>query len=132
MPRTDLFKAGITAQVAAIGLMQIQQPQNMDIDALLREIVKSEKDVLEQKKKAFDPAKDLNDMKVGLANLEWYKKKCENDGRGSGYFNSFKNKMATCDYEAVKFMKKLTDYWEQVVEDAEKRPQREGAPFRNR
>ncbi|KAK3413280.1 hypothetical protein EUGRSUZ_I01847 [Eucalyptus grandis] len=91
MPDTDLFKAGITAQVAAIGLMQIQ---NMDIDALLREIVKSEKDVLEQKNKAFDPAKDLNDMKVCLANLEWYKKKCENDGQGSGYSNSFKNKMA--------------------------------------
>ncbi|XP_010029226.2 senescence-associated carboxylesterase 101 isoform X1 [Eucalyptus grandis] len=131
VPDTDLFKAGITAQVAAVGLLQIQL-QNMDVDALLRDIVKSEKDVLEQKSKAFDPAKDLNDMKVCMANLEWYKKRCENDGRGSGYFDSFKNKVAKRDYDAVKFMKKLTDYWEQVVEDAEKRPQRKGAPLRHR
>ncbi|KAL3723187.1 hypothetical protein ACJRO7_035375 [Eucalyptus globulus] len=131
VPVTDLFEAGITAQVAAVGLLQIL-PQNMDVDALLRDIVKSEKDVLEQKNKAFDPAKDLNDMKVCLANLEWYKKTCENDGRGSGYYDSFKNKMAKRDYNAVKFMRKLTDYWEQVVENVEKRPQREGEPLRNR
>ncbi|KAF8031784.1 hypothetical protein BT93_D0869 [Corymbia citriodora subsp. variegata] len=118
VPYTDLFKAGITTQVATIGLMQIQ-PQNMDIDALLRELVKSEKDVLEQKNKAFDPAKLLNDVSVGLANLEWYKKTCENGGQGSGYYDSFKHKMARRDYEAVKFMRKLTDYWEKVVEDAE-------------
>ncbi|KAF7847199.1 hypothetical protein BT93_L3235 [Corymbia citriodora subsp. variegata] len=71
-------------------------------------------------------------MKVCLANLEWYKKICENGGRGSGYYDSFKHKMARRDYEAVKFMRKLTDYWEKVVEDAEERPQWEGEPLRIR
>ncbi|XP_030469929.2 senescence-associated carboxylesterase 101-like isoform X2 [Syzygium oleosum] len=126
---TDSFKAGITVQVAAIGLMQ---NQNMDIDALLREIVQLEKDVLEQKNQVFDPAKSLNDMKVCLANLEWYKKKCENDGQGSGYYDSFKYKMNRRDYTAVQFVKSLTIYWERVVKDAEERPQREGAPLRTR
>ncbi|KAL3725546.1 hypothetical protein ACJRO7_030557 [Eucalyptus globulus] len=111
VPDTNSFKAGITAQ-----------PQNMDIDTLLRGIVKSEKDALEQNNQAFNPAERLNDMKVCLANLEWYKKKCENDGQGSGYYDSFKNKMAMRDHVAVKFMRKLTNYWKRVVEEVEKRP----------
>ncbi|XP_048127993.1 senescence-associated carboxylesterase 101-like [Rhodamnia argentea] len=128
---TDSFKAGITAQVAAIGLMQIQL-QNMDMDALLRKVVMSELGVLERKNQVFDPAEDLNAMKVKLANLEWYKKKCEDEGPHSGYYDSFKHKMVPRDHTAVKFIRPLTIYWQRVVEEAEERPQREGAPLRTR
>ncbi|XP_056169861.1 senescence-associated carboxylesterase 101-like [Syzygium oleosum] len=129
VPDPDSFKAGITAQVAAIGLLQIQ---NMDVDALLRKIVMSEHDVIERKNQVFDPVEDLHDMKVYLANLEWYRKKCEDEGLCSGYYDSFKDKMALRDHRAVNFIKPLTIHWERMVEEAEERPQREGAPMRIR
>ncbi|XP_030553594.2 senescence-associated carboxylesterase 101-like [Rhodamnia argentea] len=122
----DSFKAGITAQVAAIGLMQIQ---DRDIDA---KIVMPEQDTLEQKNPAIDPAKALDKMKVYLAYFEWYKNKCEDDGRGPGYYDSFKNKMARRDHKVVKFKTELEMYWVPVVEEAEKRPQRVGSPMRIR
>ncbi|KAI6700643.1 hypothetical protein NL676_014967 [Syzygium grande] len=131
VPDADSFKAGITAQVAAIGLAQIQ-PQNMDIDALWRKIVMPEQDILKQKNPTIDPAKALNKMKVYLAYFEWYKNKCEDDDRRPGYYDSFKTKMATYDHEVVKFKTELEIYWQSVVEEAEKRPQFEGAPMRIR
>ncbi|XP_010029229.2 senescence-associated carboxylesterase 101 isoform X2 [Eucalyptus grandis] len=125
----DSFQAGINVQVAAIGLMQIQ---NMDSDALWRKIVMPEKDILERKNQALDPAKALNKMKVYLAYFEWYKNKCEDDGQGPGYYDSFKNKMFKRDHEVVKFKTELEMYWKAVVEEAEKRPQFPGAPLRSR
>ncbi|KAI6700641.1 hypothetical protein NL676_014965 [Syzygium grande] len=71
-------------------------------------------------------------MEVYLANLEWYKKKCEDEGHCSGYYDSFKNRMALRDHRAVNFIKPLTVHWERMVEEAEERPQREGAPMRIR
>ncbi|KAK3413278.1 hypothetical protein EUGRSUZ_I01845 [Eucalyptus grandis] len=127
----DSFQAGINVQVAAIGLMQIQL-QNMDSDALWRKIVMPEKDILERKNQALDPAKALNKMKVYLAYFEWYKNKCEDDGQGPGYYDSFKNKMFKRDHEVVKFKTELEMYWKAVVEEAEKRPQFPGAPLRSR
>ncbi|KAI6700639.1 hypothetical protein NL676_014963 [Syzygium grande] len=131
VPDADSFRAGITAQVAAIGLVQIQ-PQNMDIDALWRKIVIPEQDILKRKNPTIDPAKALNEMKVYLAYFEWYKNKCEDDDQGPGYYDSFKTKMARCDHEVVRFKTKFEIYWQSVVEEAEKRPQREGAPMRIR
>ncbi|KAL3723191.1 hypothetical protein ACJRO7_035379 [Eucalyptus globulus] len=129
LPDADSFKAGINAQVTAIGLMQIQ---NMDNYALWRKIAMAEKDVLEQKNRAFDPAKALNKMKVNLAYFEWYKNTCEDDGRGLGYYDSFKNKMFRRDHTVVKFKTELEMYWKDVVEEAEKRPQSASAPMRIR
>lgn len=129
VPDADSFKAGITAQVAAIGLMQMQ---DRDMDALWRKIVKPEQDTLERKNQANDPAVALNKMKLYLAYFEWYKNKCEDDGRGPGYYDSFKNKMAKRDHKVVKFKTELEMYWEPVVEEAEKRPQRVGTPMRIR
>ncbi|XP_030445737.2 senescence-associated carboxylesterase 101-like [Syzygium oleosum] len=131
VPDADSFKAGITAQVAAIGLVQIQ-PQNMDIDALWRKIVMPEQDILKRKNPTIDPAKALNKMKVYLAYFEWYKNKCEDDDRRPGYYDSFKTKMAKRDHEVVRFKTELEIYWQSVVEEAEKRPQFEGAPMRIR
>ncbi|KAF8031782.1 hypothetical protein BT93_D0867 [Corymbia citriodora subsp. variegata] len=125
----DSLKVGITAQVAATGLMQIQ---NMDIDTLWRKIGMPEKDILARKNQALDPAKSLNKMKVYLAYFEWYKNKSEDDGRGPGYYDSFKNKMFRRDHEVIKFKTELEMYWKPVVEEAEKRPQRAGAPMRIR
>ncbi|KAF8011478.1 hypothetical protein BT93_J1938 [Corymbia citriodora subsp. variegata] len=128
VPDADSFKAGINVQVAAIGL----KPQNMDIDTLWRKIGMPEKNILEGKNQAMDPAKSLSKMKVYLAYFEWYKNKCEEDGRGLGYYDSFKNKMFKRDHEVVKFKTELEMYWKLVVEDAEKRPQLAGAPLRVR
>ncbi|XP_039158186.1 senescence-associated carboxylesterase 101 isoform X1 [Eucalyptus grandis] len=111
----DSFKAGINAQVAAIGLMQIQL---QDSDSLWM----PEKDILERKNQVLDPAKALNKMKVYLAYFEWYKKKCEDNDHSPGYYDSFKNKMFQRDHEVVKFKTELEMYWKSVVEEAEKRP----------
>ncbi|XP_010029233.1 senescence-associated carboxylesterase 101 isoform X2 [Eucalyptus grandis] len=121
----DSFKAGINAQVAAIGLMQIQ---NMDSDSLWM----PEKDILKRKNQALDPAKELNKMKVYLAYFEWYKKKCEDNDHSPGYYDSFKNKMFKRDHKVVKFKTELEMYWKAVVEEAEKRPHLPEAPMRFR
>jgi hypothetical protein len=69
-------------------------------------------------------------MKVHMAQLEWYKKKTKNEN--AGYYDSYKNMNQPIDHDAVGFHKKLTIYWEKMVEEAEMKPQREGAAFRTR
>ncbi|KAK3227530.1 hypothetical protein Dsin_007392 [Dipteronia sinensis] len=70
-------------------------------------------------KKVFDPHMRLNDMKVYLACLEWYKKHSK-----IGYYDSYKNKRFSEDMVVNRFKKKLNDYWEKLVAEAEKLSQK--------
>jgi hypothetical protein len=82
------------------------------------------------KQQVFDPSKELNDMKVLMAYLEWYKKWSKNNK--NGYYDNYKNPSRTSDFDITKHMKALTCYWEKVVDEAEKRPQTIGATLRTR
>jgi len=66
-----------------------------------------------------------------MAQLEWYKKKTKN--QQIGYYDSYKNmNPSPMDYDVVGYHKNLTIYWEKMVEEAEMKPQKEGAAFRTR
>ena len=79
---------------------------------------------------AFDPFKGLNDIKVYMAYLEQYKKLSKE--YKVGYYDRYKNEVDRSDIELVKHKKFLTCYWEEMVDQAEKRPQTVGASLRTR
>ena len=85
-------------------------------------------------KQAFDPTRVLNEIKVFMAYLEQYKK-VSKDNR-IGYYDIYKIKnligMTTTDMDLVKYKKSLTSYWEEMVDQAEKRPQTVGHSLRTR
>ncbi|KAG6719885.1 hypothetical protein I3842_03G029200 [Carya illinoinensis] len=120
---SDPLLAGITVQVLATGLAQ-----NSDMIGALITKVKRESTIL--KTQVFDPSKELNEMKINMAQLEWYKKTFK-DG-GIGYYDSYRNGSFTSDQDVEKFKKPLTLYWEKLVDEVEKKPQKEGASFRTR
>ena len=82
---------------------------------------------LAKKTKAFD-AKKLNDIKKYMALLEWYKKKSKDAKKG--YYDCFKNGEFKRDIRIGEFMGHLNAYWEDMVAEAERKPQKEGASFR--
>ena len=65
-----------------------------------------------------------------MAFFEWYKKFFKQ--KGIGYYDSYKNGCSTNDINVILFKKILTDYWEEMVDESEKKPQKEGASFRTR
>ncbi|KAF5479543.1 hypothetical protein F2P56_000352 [Juglans regia] len=124
------LRAGITVQVLATGLGQQQPRQNIDIKALISKAVRREFTLMIQKTQVFDPSKELNDMKINMAQLEWYKKTSKDSG--IGYYDSYKNQSFTSDQDVEKYKKTLTWYWEKLVDEVDKKPQKEGASFRTR
>ncbi|KAF8032678.1 hypothetical protein BT93_D1562 [Corymbia citriodora subsp. variegata] len=138
----DTYKAGVTAQVTAVGLCDSQQ-QNKGNSDLIENIVKHEQEVIKRQREEVHPAKKLEEMKVYLAYMEWYISRCRASGKGPGYYDSFKNAQEQRDNGADKYKTRrdngadkyktnLMGYWEKVVEDAVKKPQIPGAPLRNR
>jgi len=83
-----------------------------------------------QKKGKFDPSKKLNVMKTNMATLEWYNKHCKS--LGVGYYDSFKKAFSTIDQDVVFCQKNLRNYWSDIVEEAEMKPQTEAAAFHTR
>ncbi|KAL4601098.1 hypothetical protein ACB092_11G247800 [Castanea dentata] len=127
---TTPFQAGIITQLVAIGLVQsqlLQQPQSADIIA---KIERREKMVATLKEKAFDPTRGLNEKKVLMAYLEQYKKVSKDER--VGYYDRYKNGNDRSDIKLVEYMRGLTCYWEEMVDQAEKRPQTVGASLRTR
>ncbi|KAK7365131.1 hypothetical protein VNO80_13955 [Phaseolus coccineus] len=118
---------------AALGLTsdtQQLQHQNIDINALATKLERLENKFMYLKKEKFDPSKKLNVMKIDMAKLEWYKKHCK--GQGIGYYDCFKKAISTADQDAVQWQKNLRNYWSDMVEEAEMKPQTEAAAFRTR
>ncbi|XP_028754196.1 senescence-associated carboxylesterase 101 isoform X2 [Neltuma alba] len=97
-----------------------------DMKNLVEELNKQE--LLKQKKR-FIPNKKLDEMKTNMAKLEWYKKISKT---GAGYYDRFKDHLSTADHDVVGFIRELNNYWKEMVEEAEKQPQKEGATFRTR
>lgn len=83
-----------------------------------------------QRRTPFDPTRKLNELKKDMAQLEWYKKKTKN--QGIGYYDSYRNMYSQWDHDVAGFQKNLTLYWEKMIDEAEMKPQKEGAQFRTR
>ncbi|KAK7266193.1 hypothetical protein RIF29_18835 [Crotalaria pallida] len=113
-----------STHLLALGLT----PHTQDVNILkLRTL---EDKFINLRRTLFDPSMKLNVMKLDMAQLEWYKIKTRN--QGIGYYDSYKNFYSQWDHDVVRFQKNLTLYWEKMVEEAELKPQKEGAAFRGR
>ncbi|WJX37091.1 hypothetical protein P8452_24899 [Trifolium repens] len=131
MTDPDSLTTGIRLQLQALGLTpHMQQQQNIDIKTLETKLKELEEIFIQQNKELFEPSKKLNDMKVHMAQLEWYKKETKN--QQIGYYDSYKNMSSPFDHNVIEFHRMLTNYWEKMVEEAEMKPQKDGAAFRTR
>ncbi|KAL0751604.1 hypothetical protein Bca101_033607 [Brassica carinata] len=90
-------------------------------------IIKGMKKRAEKKKnQRFDQLKKLDEVKISMAYMEWYKKKSK---KGKiVYYDQFKNQPAFV-YE---IRRKGNDYWETMVQEVEKMPQDEASYLKKR
>ncbi|RDY09715.1 Senescence-associated carboxylesterase 101, partial [Mucuna pruriens] len=129
----DSLRASISLQLLALGLTSNlqQQQQNFDLNTLVIKMEQLEEKFIKKGRK-FDPSTKLNALKIEMVKFEWYKKDAKT--RNIGYYDSYRNgtSNSTIDQDVITFRKKLTNYWEAMVEEAEMKPQTEGAAFRTR
>ncbi|KAK4272072.1 hypothetical protein QN277_020672 [Acacia crassicarpa] len=117
----NLLQASFALQLQALGLSQ---------NNLVKDLERQEVLLTLNKRKRFIPNKKLDDMKIYMAYLEWYKKTCKNSGRG--YYDCYKNEWFPRDQDVVMYVRILTNYWKDIVEEVAKQPQKEGKAFRTR
>jgi hypothetical protein len=101
----------------------------MGIDHLIKNTEEQEKKFVYMKQ-VFDPSKQLNDRKIDMIHLEWYKKVSKK--QNIGYYDSYKNASHKSDQDVTRHKRALTNYWVDIVDEAQKKPQKEGASFRTR
>ncbi|XP_050382705.1 senescence-associated carboxylesterase 101-like isoform X2 [Argentina anserina] len=126
--KMDSLQASLTTQLQAIGILS--QLPSTEITALIQRMKKHETKLLIQKKKISDSDKKLNEMKVFMAFLEWYKK--ESRLHKIGYYDRYRNQGNMADVNVNEYKKKLMNYWEDTVREVENRPQIEGAHLKVR
>lgn len=115
----------------SINYFLLQQQNNKSRNSWVdKNIVKPEKAAIIRKKETFDLDRRLSSAKVNLAMLEWYKKISEIDGHV--YYDCYKTKRQKRDHRVEEFKRILTDYWERVVEEVEKKSQKEERRIRKR
>ncbi|XP_034704023.1 senescence-associated carboxylesterase 101-like [Vitis riparia] len=123
----DPLSAGIIMDLEIIGFDQTKLLRhNIDINTVIR-ILGVEARILTHKNKASD-AKKLNDIKIHMAQLEWYKKKSKDLNKG--YYDCFKNQGSKGDIKIEQYRGHLTIYWKDMVAQVQRKPQKEGASFR--
>ncbi|XP_030968668.1 senescence-associated carboxylesterase 101-like [Quercus lobata] len=122
------LRAGIITQLAAIGLMQLQQPPNVDINIIITKIESVAKSEAILNSCFVNPIRGLNEIKVYMAYFEWYKKNCKE--KGVGYYDAYKDSNNISDIEAESIKRSLTTYWNELVDQEEKRPRTVGASHR--
>ncbi|XP_050225600.1 senescence-associated carboxylesterase 101 isoform X2 [Mercurialis annua] len=126
----DSLQAGIILQLEAIGDQRFQQQQhNTEVADLIKKLKEREQMCMLNKRRSLNPSRKLNEIKIKMAYLEWYKKTCK--AKNTGYYDSYKNLSNTSDKEITKHKKFLTNYWKNMVEEAEKKPQKEGSSIRS-
>ncbi|CAH8271125.1 unnamed protein product [Arabidopsis lyrata] len=88
-------------------------------------VIKGMEKRAEMKDLRFDMFKKLNDMKISMAYIEWYKKECRKVK--IGYYDRFKTQHAfpssEFDIKIKNHKLELNRYWRSVVEEVEKKPQ---------
>ena len=60
--------------------------------------------------------------------MEWYKKNFKD--KGIGYYDSYNNLSYSSDLAVVRYKEMLTCYWEELVDEVEKKPHKVGVSFR--
>ncbi|RVW40016.1 Senescence-associated carboxylesterase 101 [Vitis vinifera] len=121
----DPFSAGIIMELETIGFNQRKLLQhNIDINAMIR-TMEQETRILILKNKASD-AKKLNDIKRDMAQLEGIRR------NRKWVTTMFKNQGSKRDINVEQFRGNLTMYWQDMVAQVQRKPQKEGATFRNR
>ncbi|KAM1614326.1 hypothetical protein EV2_024247 [Malus domestica] len=75
-----------------------------------------------QKKQVYSSFGKLNEIKKYMAYMEWYKGHSKT--MGIGYYDSYKNKGNTYDNDAEGLKNKLSRYWQDTVEEVERKPQK--------
>ncbi|KAK7381369.1 hypothetical protein VNO78_34007 [Psophocarpus tetragonolobus] len=121
------LRASIYLQLRpAIGFTPNMQQQQQHLVTKIEEL----ENKYIKKKRRLDPSKILNFRKIEMAKLEWYKK--DSKDRGIGYYDSFRESNLQCDRDAIQWQKILRNYWIDMVEEAEMKPQTESAAFRTR
>ncbi|CAH2072724.1 unnamed protein product [Thlaspi arvense] len=87
-----------------------------------------------KKKARCDKLKKLNDIKISMAYIEWYKKLSKE--AKIGYYDRFKTHLATpvsqLDIKMEGRIREINDYWEALVEEVEKMPQSEKSNLKTR
>ncbi|KAI9121382.1 hypothetical protein K1719_008415 [Acacia pycnantha] len=117
----NLLQASFALQLQALGLSQ---------NNLVKDLERQEVLLTLNKRKRFIPHKKLDEMKIYMAYLEWYKKICKNSGKG--YYDCYKSEWFPRDLDVVMYVRILTNYWKDMVEEVDKQPQKEGVTFRLR
>ncbi|XP_054797406.1 senescence-associated carboxylesterase 101-like isoform X2 [Prosopis cineraria] len=125
IPHSDILEESLALQLCALGFSQFLR--EVDLKNLVKELKYQEVQLTLKKTKRFVLFKKLDDMKVYMAKLEWYKKHTKKDKYG--YYDSYKEEIFPYDLDVVLYRKKLNKYWEQVVEEVEKQPMKEAAAF---
>ncbi|KAI3784761.1 hypothetical protein L1987_43866 [Smallanthus sonchifolius] len=123
----NLLRAGITLQLKEVGVLDVISNDQIG------EMEEKQKVLTRSKKKAYEPTKKLNEMKISLTYMEWYMKKNKLKG---GYYDSYKNPKTQDEIksqqEILKRQRFLNQYWKDTVEEKERMPQKEGAKLRKR
>ncbi|CAA0402658.1 unnamed protein product [Arabidopsis thaliana] len=100
------------------------------------DVIKGIEKRAEMKNLRFDMMfKKLNDMKISMAYIEWYKKKCKEVK--IGYYDRFKTQLAFPSKEFDINIKnhhksELNRFWKSVVEEVERRPQSDASILKRR
>lgn len=110
-------------------LWQYKEEDQEHIKTVVERMEKQEKKYLIGKR-TVNRDKKLNEAKINMAKLEWYKKASE--GKNIGYYDTYKSKMFMSDINVEEIVKRLVNYWMDVVEEADKQPQTEGAFLQTR
>ncbi|CAI0455584.1 unnamed protein product [Linum tenue] len=124
-PMADSMQAGIALQLQSIGISLDQKQSTI---SLATELDKKQKFSSFRKRSALEQSRKLQEIKMKMAYLEWYKKDSRN--KGKGYYDSYKIQSTTADIEIAKHKKFLTNYWKDLVEEAESKSQKESLFFR--
>ena len=96
------------------------------------EILAEEIETMERKfqigRNTVNPDKRLNNSKIQMAKVEWYKK----SSKDIGYYDGYKKKRFPRDINIEECVKRLMNYWTDLVEEADMRPQTEIETLRTR
>ncbi|GAV74818.1 Sulfatase domain-containing protein/Lipase_3 domain-containing protein/PigN domain-containing protein [Cephalotus follicularis] len=116
------LEAGISLQLEAIGVERAQQQENRNFAGLIEKMEKWEQACMLSKRRVGDASIKLSEIKLRMAQLEWYKKLAKVEE--IGYYDRYKNK-GKSDQDVTRYKKFLTSYWEKLVNEAEEKPHKE-------
>eukprot|EP01018_Ginkgo_biloba_P017965 Gb_01272 [translate_table: standard] len=105
------YEVGIAIQLEAIGL----GTQNVQAELTLQAAGEVEKQLSTNNKKQIV---ELSKAQRAMAEIEWYKKRCKDDG--IGYYDSFRLQKDRKDFRANLNRLKLEGFWDEIIEMVEK------------